>query len=190
MPSISKPPGNRRADQARPAQNQRTHRRDSLKKVLGAALVSGSSASIASAVVVTIFSTIRRGAPAAGTNTASQWIWGEEAKRQETMSVKHTLTGYAIHHASALLWATCFEAWIAKSRHTAGVAAKAAATTAAAYIVDYKVVPARLSPGFERKVGKLGLIAVYTAFASGLFAAHYLRNSQVRLKAKLPGEVA
>jgi hypothetical protein len=140
--------------------------------------VSGSLASIASTLVVTLFSASRRGAPASGTNASSQWIWGEEAKRRETLSVKHTLTGYVIHHASALFWAAFFESWSARSRRLPEVAAKAAATTAVAYVTDYKVVPSRLSPGFEGKVGRLGLVAVYAAFAGGLFAAHVLRSAR------------
>jgi hypothetical protein len=92
-------------------------------------------------------------------------------RRHEQVSAKHTLTGYAIHHASSLWWAACFEAWAAKSRRPAELAAKAAATAAVAYVVDYKVVPPRLSPGFEGKVGRLGMAAVYAAFAGGLLAA-------------------
>lgn len=45
-----------------------------------------------------------------------------------------------------------------------------------AYVVDYKVVPARLSPGFEKKIGPLGMLATYASFAASLYGVARARR--------------
>lgn len=43
-----------------------------------------------------------------------------------------------------------------------------------AYLVDYHVVPRRLSPGFERHIGKRGMLLTYSSIALGLYVAEQL----------------
>jgi hypothetical protein len=38
-------------------------------------------------------------------------------------------------------------------------------------MVDYHLVPRRLSPGFEHRIHPAGMLAVYGMFALGLFLA-------------------
>lgn len=72
--------------------------------------------------------------------------------------VAHTVLGYTIHHASSLWWAGMFEA-AAHRRSPRAVAGVAAATAAVAYVVDYHVVPRRLTPGFDRHISGTGMVA-------------------------------
>ena len=119
--------------------------------------------------MVTLFSRRRSGAPAAGTNAASQWIWYPRARHERRPSLRYTLTGYAIHHASSLWWACGFELLAPHRASPRGRAARAAGIAALAYVVDYHVVPRRLSPGFEDRIGGAGVCAAYAAFALGLY---------------------
>ncbi len=49
-------------------------------------------------------------------------------------------------------------------------------TAAVANVVDYKLTPKRLQPGYERQVSRKSLAWAYAAFAAGLAAGAYLRE--------------
>ena len=132
---------------------------------------SGSVASVLSTFAVSVCSRCRSGRAAAGTNAASQWIWYPEARAAARVSLKFTAVGYAIHHASSVFWATGYEALRPQHARLPGRVARAAGIAALAYVVDYHVVPRRLSPGFEHRIGAVGLWSAYAAFAIGLLAA-------------------
>ena len=132
------------------------------------ALCSGSCASLISTLFVSWFSHRRSGAPAAGTNATSHWIWPRLAHHRTGWSMRHTLTGYLIHHASSVFWATAFEALRQGSRTPQRIVALASITAATAYVVDYKVVPSRLTPGFERRLQPSDMFCIYAAFSVGL----------------------
>jgi membrane-bound metal-dependent hydrolase YbcI (DUF457 family) len=132
------------------------------------ALVSGSCASLCSTVLLSLLSHARLRASAAGTNATSQWIWPRSAHRHVELDMRHTLVGYGIHHLCSVFWAVGYER-LRGRRHAPGtVLAVATATTAVACLVDYKVVPARLSPGFEQHLKSADVAWVYAAFAAGL----------------------
>jgi len=141
-------------------------------KALSDALWSGSVASVITTAVLAGCGSKERGAAAAGLNGPSQWVWGRAAARQRTFSVRHTVVGYLIHHAMSIFWATLFER--IRDKQEASVPATlgaAAATSAAACLVDFRVVPKRLSPGFERQLSRTALFVTYAAFALALAAA-------------------
>lgn len=56
----------------------------------------------------------------------------------------------------------------------------AAAVSAVANIVDFRLTPQRFTPGFERHLSRRSLALVYTAFGIGLFAAAQLRTQHQR----------
>lgn len=130
------------------------------------ALVSGSVASVLSIIAATALSRPRTGSAASATNAPSQWVWGEPARRRHDVTLRHTALGYCIHHASSLLWGSVHEGTL--ERVGARPWQVAPAVAAMAMVVDYGVVPRRLSPGFERHLSRPGLVAVYATFAVGL----------------------
>lgn len=136
-------------------------------------LVSGSTASLLSSLAVAAHSRARSGRAASGVNATSHWIWGECATRRHRVDVRHTVLGYAIHHASSLWWAGLFELK-ARSYGSRGVVALSGATAVVAYVVDYHVVPKRLTPGFEHHLSPAGMVSAYAAFGAGLAVAHLL----------------
>ncbi len=144
------------------------------------AVRSGSLASVLSTVAVSVCSRLRVGSAAAGTNAASQWVWYPRARFQHAPSRRYTTVGYLIHHASSLFWAAGYEAMHPGRATQGGRVARAAGIAALAYLVDYHVVPRRLSPGFEHKVGPAGMVTVYAAFAAGLWASTLLADRAPR----------
>lgn len=114
--------------------------------------------------------------PATGLNGPSHWFYGEPAVHVQTVSVRHTLVGLLTHQASSFFWSVFFTALHRTERRAgpAAIARQAATITVAAAVVDFAVVPKRLAPGFERRLGVSSLTGVYLAFGSGLAIAALL----------------
>lgn len=68
-------------------------------------LIAGSAASLSSGLALACCSRRQSGSAAAALNGPSQWLWGEHEAYTRRASMRHTLTGYAIHHAMSVLWA-------------------------------------------------------------------------------------
>lgn len=137
-------------------------------------------ASVASTLAASLLAHACTGSYASATNATSHWVWGARAKARHRADLPHTALGYGIHHASSLLWACVFERWLAARRAPAPAVAAAAVTTLA-YVADYHVVPARLTPGFERHLPRRALFVIYGAFAAGLaLTALYRRRAAAR----------
>jgi hypothetical protein len=134
---------------------------------------SGAAASLLSAAVLAICGHVENRAPAGPLNGPSQWIFGRRAAYRRDPTLRHTLTGYAIHHATATGWALLHERiWGARKsqQSVAQRLGRAAVTAAVANFVDYRLTPQRLQPGFEAQLSKKSLVLVYAAFAVGLAA--------------------
>jgi hypothetical protein len=139
---------------------------------LSEAAVGGALASLLSAAVLAWAGRRETPSAAAPINAPSQWIWGKgEALDADGPDGRHTLTGYLIHHGAATFWAALHAAALSRSswpaRPLPGLAA-AAATSAVAALVDLKLTPERLTPGFQHRVSGAALTATYAAFALGL----------------------
>jgi hypothetical protein len=136
------------------------------------ALVSGSMASVTSTAALMACGDAEIGRPFAPTNAVSHWFFGAPATRADRFSLRHTVVGYLTHHCAAVFWAICHEKLLGSARAArAGpvpALAGAAATTALAYFVDYRLTPRRLMPGYEQRLSRRSLFAVYASFGAGL----------------------
>ena len=138
------------------------------------ALISGTVASIVSTISLAFFGKTELNKSAAPVNGPSQWIWGKHAPYQNRFSLQYTVVGYAIHHAASVFWAILHEKLrqrMTPANNTVATIAPALVTTAAAYVVDFHVIPKRLTPGFEHRLSKRSLLIVYGTFALGLATA-------------------
>lgn len=135
------------------------------------ALVSGTAASVLSTIVMTVAGKVERNAPAGPLNGPSQWVHGRQAAYRRSPSLRHTLTGFLIHHLSATGWALLHERVFGRHKATQTGLQRlrnAAITATAANFVDYKLTPKRLQPGFEAQLSRKSLFAIYAAVAIGL----------------------
>jgi hypothetical protein len=151
--------------------------------------VAGSLASLLSSAVLMFSGWRETGSAATAANATSQWIWGDEALEQQQFDLPHTATGYLIHHGAALFWALGYAALTRKlpvTRTPAGIAAGAVATSAMAYLVDFKMTPSRLTPGFEKRLSQNALYAGYGALALGLAAGAWLMRDRYPEAARQP----
>lgn len=143
--------------------------------ILTAALLAGSVASVASTIALALAGRAQLGHAAAPMNGPSQWVWGLDAPWRNRFSVRHTVVGYVIHHLASVFWALLFETLRRRRRGgVRGEVAAAALTAAVANVVDMRLTPRRLTPGFERRLSRPALFFVYAAFGAGLAAAALL----------------
>lgn len=105
-------------------------------------------------------------------NASSHVLWGEGAAVRGA-DLRHTLPGVAINVGASFWWAgvmrRLFGRWL-------GGAGAAAATAALAVLLDYSLLPRRLSPGWELALPKRGVAMAMVAMAAGLALGERLRR--------------
>jgi hypothetical protein len=143
----------------------------SWRSTLREGFIAGSVASILSVAALLVAG--RRGPqrPAAPVNAISHWLWGDGALHQDEPSLRHTASGYLIHHAASVFWGVLHaRAWGERAEAKRPLPALAGAAVAAgvACFVDFRMTPHRLTPGFEHRLSRPALAGVYTCFAIGL----------------------
>ena len=135
-----------------------------MRSFLERILISGAIAGTAAAIVVSLAGRRQAGSYAAPLNATSHIVWGDEAAEQNDVTARYTGTGLLLHYGSAVFWAALHESLPGRAP------VRAALTALAAYVVDYHVVPRRLTPGFELRVSPAALAAMYGALAVGFWA--------------------
>lgn len=110
------------------------------------------------------------GSAIATLNAPSHWLWGRKALDSDQPNLRYTALGVAVHCASAVMWAGLYTLLRQRRQAPTPVNAwvDAAAVTALAATVDLKLVPKRLTPGFEEHLSPRGLGWVYGTFGLGL----------------------
>jgi hypothetical protein len=141
------------------------------------ALLSGTLASVISTGVLLWLGHRHLGKPLAPTNATSHWLWGDtDSFNSLEPTLRHTAVGYGTHHASALMWALFYERLLGENERTTTVVLGAAGITALAALVDYRLTPKRLTPGFEAHLSRSSMLGVFAAIGVGLAAGAILNR--------------
>lgn len=120
---------------------------------------------------VTGLTKLNDGSGAAGLNAVSHILWGDEATSKDELSAKYTLIGGALNSAAVASWAAIHEMAVDQfrlPRRLMPMLLSASLVSGVAYVVDYHVVPKRLTPGFEKRITPRAMAIVYGALAIGL----------------------
>lgn len=150
------------------------------REALGDAILSGTAASVASTVALAHCGKKENCSPYGTTNAISRWIWGDGALFRDDASARYTGVGYAIHHASATLWATVFEKWFGERTERGEILPAVAGgllVSTLACFVDYRVTPYRLRPGFEKRLSTRSMFWVYGSAGIAFTARGLLKNA-------------
>jgi hypothetical protein len=143
---------------------------NSWKVAVREGMVAGSLASFISTAVLAALGTRQAGSAVAPTNAVSHWLWGDEALHAQGASLRHTLTGYVTHHLASVFWATLYSKLYGhrpQAKQVSQAVAGGIATSAVACLVDYQLVPKRLTPGFEHRLSAAAMATTYGALAAG-----------------------
>jgi hypothetical protein len=147
------------------------------KTALQRGAIGGAASSLASTAALALMGHGEANSAFAPTNAISHWIWGEKAARRDQPSLRYTLPGYLIHHASATFWSVLFERAcgdLLDRKKPATTLAVATAASGVACFVDYQLTPERLRPGYEKRLSRPALALVYGMFGLGLAAGAML----------------
>jgi hypothetical protein len=143
------------------------------------AVQSGAFAAGATAACAALAGARDSGSAVAPINATSHIAWGESAGNVASVDAKHTLLGGVLHVGACVFWATFYEKYFARAAER-GEVGKAlfggGVVAAAAYVTDYHIVPKRLTPGWEYRISRRSLAAVYTALALSLPLRGLLRR--------------
>lgn len=141
---------------------------------LGKVMLSGSAVSVGTTLVLAALARAEGKTSVQPVNSTSHWYLGEAAGRSRAVDLRHTLLGFATHYGASLFWAGIFEA-ARRYRPQRPAALDAAAVSALAAVVDYAVVPKRLTPGWEKVVTPRAIGITYGVMAMALAASALLR---------------
>lgn len=140
-------------------------------------LVVGGIAGLTSLAALALGGRAEKGSPWGPVNAPSHWLWGDPALHQDGATPRYTVTGLAVHQLAAAFWGVLHELLLGTPGRPKGpglLLRDAALTTAVAATVDLRVVPHRLTPGFQRRLSAGSLVAVYALFGLGLALASHV----------------
>ncbi len=132
-------------------------------------LMSGAIGSLASTAALSLAGQKEIGSTLGPINVISRWIWGDRTAHHHEASLRYTATGYAIHHASATLWAIVYEKLCERPQQALPARIGGGLGVAAmACFCDYQLTPYRLQPGYEKHLSAPSLALVYASFGLAL----------------------
>lgn len=141
-------------------------------------MLTGAVATAATTTAIAALGHLENGSAVAPLNAASHMLWGDEGTTEE-IDARHTLVGSAITVAGISSWAGLHEMMLPRHRPTLPRALiTGVATAAAAYVVDYHVVPKRFTPGFEKQLSRKALFGVYATLAFALAMGSLCRERE------------
>lgn len=104
-------------------------------------------------------------------NDISHIVWGDEAHEQNGISLKYTGTGLWLNQSAHASWSLLHETLFGAAQDEGNVPVAlggGALISALAYVVDYYLVPKRLTPGFEKHLSSRSLLFIYIVLALAL----------------------
>lgn len=149
-----------------------------LEPAVAAALGSTAVATAATTASLVWFGKRHARTPWAPLDAVSHIAWGDRAFARDELDVRHTLVGTMLDACAVAGWAAVHGLIVGRPMSTRFAVplalASGAAVATAAYVFDFKLVPKRLSPGFEWKLPRRQLRAVYVVLAASLAAGSLL----------------
>ena len=132
------------------------------------ALVAGSIVAAATIATVALRGLNDSGSAAAPINASTHVVYGPEAGAVDEPDVKHTLPGLAINAGASVFWAAVYERLFGRAvtRNNVGKALLGGGVVAGlAYLLDYHLLPKRLTPGWEERVSGRSLAMIFGVMA-------------------------
>lgn len=101
-------------------------------------------------------------------NASSHWLWGDKAGQQTQADLEHTGLGGATNIAAGLMWGGLLGAHLQRTRPgPVGMVRDGAVLGAIAGLLDYGLLPRRLSPGWELVLSGRSVVLAMAGMATG-----------------------
>jgi hypothetical protein len=138
-------------------------------------LVAGSIVCAATLLAAALRGRADTGSAIAPINATSHIVFGPDAGAIDVPDVKHTMLGVALNAGASVFWAAIYQRLFDRDGQRGGVGTAivgGAAVAALAYLVDYRLIPRRLTPGWEYRVSDRSLALIFGAMALSLPVRH------------------
>jgi hypothetical protein len=142
--------------------------------------ITGAVSSGLTLLALLTLSRLETGSAPAALNGSSQLVRGRAALRARGASWRYTFPALIVHHASAHWWAAAQEHPLAL-RHIRRPVVRASALMIVAVILDYGLLPKRLSPGYEGQLSKRAIAGVFAVLGAGLALGSRVQRQPSRL---------
>jgi hypothetical protein len=109
-------------------------------------------------------SMIERGTPWAAFNPVCHMIDGDDKAYGDGFDTRDTLLGAAASSSAMFAWAGIYQFFCGRVPWPNSMISGTAAS-AAAYVIDYHLVPKRFTPGIEQKLSARAIFAIYAVMA-------------------------
>ena len=127
-------------------------------------IITGGAAAAAVTATIAAFGQAKEGSAWTPFNAIAHMLFGEKAVGVEGWAPKETLSGLGLNAGALATWGLLYEKLAGKVPFPASLGAGAAAS-ALIWLIDYKIVPDRLRPGFEKRLGSPSVAAAYILLA-------------------------
>ena len=127
-------------------------------------LLTGTIGAVATAAVIALHGQRQTRSPWTPFNATAHMIYGNASVEKEGFQVPETPLGLGIHALSLGGWGVLYEAFAANQKLPASCTA-ATVATGLIYLLDYHILPERLRPGFEKRLGNAAVRDAYLALA-------------------------
>lgn len=138
-----------------------------MQHLLVRTLILGAAVTVATTAVLATAAAARGRSVAQPLNATAHWVYGPASARVRSADLRHTLAGILTHYGTSVLWALVFE--LSKGRAPGRTSLTPAAwTSLLAAVVDYGLVPKRLTPGWELVLPRRPIAFTYGVMAATL----------------------
>ena len=118
--------------------------------------------------------TERNASPWAALNCVAHIVDGDDKEQPAEYSPRESRLGILVNGTAMSAWGVLYEGALLVT-NTKSSLLTAVLATAAAYVIDYKIVPKQFTPGIEKRLSPQSVLASYAAMTA-MFALSPLWN--------------
>ena len=127
-------------------------------------ILTGAIGAITTAAAIAAYGKRKEGSAWTPFNAIAHMALGEQTIQKEGYSSPETLTGLGLHSSAVLTWGAMYEKLAGKTPFPKSLATGAAAS-GIIYLLDYHILPPKMRPGFEKRLGNQSVATVYGLLA-------------------------
>jgi hypothetical protein len=151
-----------------------------MNDLLSHTLETGAITSVTTGLAIAACGQAELGNAVAPLNAVSHILWGDKAAAQDGLSAQFTLTGVALNSLAVTAWGAVHEYLCGDAIDRGDVVPSllgGIAVAGVAYVIDYYLVPKRLTPGFEMRLSGKSLFGIYATLALSLALGRLIAGS-------------
>jgi hypothetical protein len=131
-----------------------------IPRIIGRGLKTGLVMAAMTNAAIMLASDQENGKPWAAINAIAHAVDGDDKEQPMDFSPREAALGIAINGTAMCAWGVLYEGVLEATR-TRSTDLTAALGAVASYVIDYKVVPKRFTPGIEKRLSSRSVWATY-----------------------------